>query len=118
MHRIRFTIARGMIATAVLGLDLGLIRAFPEGGWDQPFYDVFLVAFALQLGTWAHLRSRGRARRFWLGFSLGALAATLGLLSCEFLPGTSAERFVAWMPDAASDFAYLHLPRPVDDALM
>jgi hypothetical protein len=52
----RFTISWWMAATALLGLNLGFVRAYllaEKGGAHLDLFDcVFLIFFALQLGLW------------------------------------------------------------------
>jgi hypothetical protein len=115
MRRFRFTISRWMAATAVLGGNIGLVRAYLLA--ERELFDFgFLILFALQLGLWRYLRTRGNGRRFWLGFEASGLAATLALLYA--FSGPPLERLVAWYTDAASDLSYLDLPARVDDWLM
>jgi hypothetical protein len=117
MRRFRFTISRWMAATAVLGLNIGLVRlmlgAIAGSGERELFDACFLIFFALQLGLWRYLSTRGRRRRFWLGFVISGLAAPLVL-------GTllSSTDLIDWYWGAASDLCYLCLPARVDDWLM
>ncbi len=110
----RFKISRCMIATAVFGLNLSVIRAYvlAEPGWHHlvPFDSAFLIFFPLQLGLWRYLSTNGMRRRFWLGFEAAGLAATLALsiLSVSDLDLDN------WYTGAASDLSYLWLPARVD----
>ena len=73
----------------------------------------FLIFFALQLGLWRYLSTAGRRRRFWLGFEVCGLAATVALTT---LFGSDID-FNDWYTGAASDLAYLCLPARVDAML-
>src|SRR5438309_1896042 len=110
----RFTISRWMAAIAVLGLNLGLVRAYllaEKRGEHLDLFDFgFLIFFALQLGLWRYLSTGGRRRRFWLGFEVSGLAATLALLT---LLGSDID-LNNWYTDAASDLSYFCLPARVD----
>ena len=64
MRRPRLTIARWMGLTAILAVNAALVRAFLV---DEMFCGGILIFFALQVGLWCLLQSRGRLRRFWLG---------------------------------------------------
>src|SRR5207253_9323164 len=70
----------------------------------------FLISFALQLGLWRYLSTGGRRRRFWLGFEVSGLTATLALLT---LFGSDID-LNNWYTDAASDLSYFCLPARVD----
>jgi hypothetical protein len=112
MPRFRFTIARWMAATAVLGVNIGLVRWMVA---ERELFDFgFFLVFVLQLGLWRYLSTRGRRRRFWLGFEVSGLAATLAL---SILLESEID-LDNWYTGAASDLAYLCLPARVDDWLM
>ncbi len=85
MKRPRITIARLMFAILVIALNAGLIRAFFV---QEMFYGVILLFFAMQVGLFLLLRSQGRARRFWVGFEVSAIAVVLALscASCSRTP--------------------------------
>jgi glycerol uptake facilitator-like aquaporin len=110
----RFTISRWMAATAVLGLNIGLARAYmlaeKRGEHLDEFDFGFLIFFALQFGLWRYLSTRGRRRRFWLGFEVSGLAATLALLTLL----DSDIDLTNWYWNAASDLSYFCLPARVD----
>ena len=110
----RFTISRWMAVTAVLGLNIGLVRAYmlaETGGEHMDLFDFgFLFVFALQLGLWRYLRTEGRHRRFWLGFQVSGLAATLAL---SIVLGSDID-LNNWYTGTASDLAYFCLPARVD----
>ncbi len=115
MRRIRFTIAWLMTLTAVLGVDIGVARAFLFAEWRSehlfPFGDsVFLIFFALQFGLWRYLSTEGRRRRFWLGFEVSGLAATLALITL-FESNIDLDN---WYTGAMSDLSYLCFPARVD----
>jgi hypothetical protein len=113
----RFTISRWMAATAVLCLNIGLVRAYliaEQGGEHMDLFDcVFLIAFALQLGLWRYLSTAGRRRRFWLGFEVCGLAATLAITTLSTLLVSDVD-LNDWYTGAASDLSYLCLPARVD----
>jgi hypothetical protein len=110
----RFTIARCMIATAVFGLNLSVIRAYAlaeTGGHDlDPCDSAFLILFPLQLGLWRYLSTEGVRRRFWLGFEAAGLVATLAFFALSI----SDLDLNNWYTGAASDLSYLCLPTRVD----
>jgi hypothetical protein len=112
----RFTISRCMAATAVLGLNIGWVRAYliaeKRGEYRDLFDYVFLIFFALQLGLWRYLNTRGKRRRFWLGFEVSGLAATLALRTLFSDPGLDN-----WYTGAVSDLSYFILPAGVDQIL-
>jgi hypothetical protein len=64
MRLARFTIAQWMICTAVVAVNAGVLRAFFVHG---ELYGAILIFWAIQVGFWRFLRSRGRVRRFWAG---------------------------------------------------
>jgi glycerol uptake facilitator-like aquaporin len=119
----RFTISRWMAATAVFGLNISLVRAYVlteksrldlfNSGLLMLFalQSGFLMLFALQFGLWRYLSTAGGRRRFWLGFEVCGLAATVVLL---YLSDTELSD---WYAGAASDLAYLCLPSRVDAIL-
>lgn len=117
MRRFRFTISRCMAATAVLGGNIGLIRAYMvaemKGEHLDLFDFIFLIFFALQFGLWRYLRTQGRRRRFWLGFEVSGLAATLAV-------STLLESDIDlnnWYTGAALDLSYFCLPARIDGIL-
>ena len=115
MRRFHFTISRWMAATAILGGNIGLVRAFLLA--ERELFDFgFLIFFALQLGLWRYLRTRGKGRRFWLGFEVSGLAATLAGFCSSSEP--ALDHLFTWYTDAASDLSSLYLPSLVDDWLM
>lgn len=112
VRHFRFTISRCMAATAVLGLNVGLVRAYliAEKSGDVDLFNYsFLFLFALQLGLWRYLGTEGRRRRFWLGFVVSGLAANLGLLGL-----LSDIDLNNWYTGTLSDLSYFCLPRRVD----
>jgi hypothetical protein len=114
MRRFRFTISRWMAATAVLGLNISLVRAYllaERRGQHLGLFDCgFLMLFVLQLGLWRYLNTAGRRRWFWLGFEVCGLAATLAFVSLFVCDINACD----WYIGAASDLSYLWLPRRVD----
>jgi hypothetical protein len=113
MRRFHFTISQWMAATAVLGLNIGWVRAYllaEESGDSDLFNYGFLIFFALQLGLWRYLSTGGRRRRFWLGFLVSGLAATLTLLTLL----ESDVDLHNWYAGTASDLSYFCLPARVD----
>lgn len=115
MKRFRFTIARWMVVTAVLATNAGLVRAFVV---QEMFSGGILNFIALQVGLWCLLRSRGRVRRFWLGFEVSGVASVLALFACEVSPGSALSRLLMWYTNVAFNFVFTHLPTPIDDAVM
>lgn len=120
MRRARFTIAWWMAATAVLGVNIGLVRAYllAEGrGEHLDLADhVVLILFPLQFGLWRYLSTQGRRRRFWLGFLASGLAATLALpilLSSPALSGSNGD-LNDWYTEFMSELSYFYLPVRVD----
>jgi hypothetical protein len=107
----RFTISKLMVLTAVLGVNIGWIRAFLiaeaiGAQLSQVFPFVFLIFFALQFGLWRYLRTTGRRRRFWLAFVVSGIATPVAL----FYLGEYAIDLMTWYDDTASEFAYYVLP--------
>jgi hypothetical protein len=116
MRRFCFTISQWMAATAALGLNIAWVRAYllAEMSGDANLFDFgFLIFFALQLGLWRYLRTVGGRRRFWLGFEVCGLSATLALL---ILFDMNMDLF-NWYTGAASDLSYFCLPAQVDAIL-
>lgn len=117
--RTRFTMRRMMAAVAVLGINIGLVRAYAlaeiEGQHLGEVNFGFFAFFMLQLGLWCYLRTGGRHRRFWLGFEVSGLTATM-VMACLVL----VERFngvVLWYGDAMLELTYRCLPIDVDSFL-
>lgn len=54
-----------MAATVVLAIDTAMLRAFLNG---YRFFSIILMFFTLQVALCFLLRTRGAARRFWIGF--------------------------------------------------
>jgi hypothetical protein len=115
MKPFRFTIARWMVATAVLAANAGLVRAVVV---EEMFHGAILILIALQVGLWCLLRHRGRVRRFWLGFEISGVASVLALFGGEVVPGSALSRLLMWYTNNAYNFVFAHLPTPVDDAVM
>jgi hypothetical protein len=69
-----------MAVSAVLCVDIGLIRAYLLAEMRRQRLDYFdcgfRIFFTLQFGVWRYLSTTGRRRRFWLGFEISSLAAT------------------------------------------
>lgn len=114
MRRPRLTIARWMGLTAILAVNAALVRAFVAHGM---FCGGILIFIALQCGLWCLLRSRGRLRRFWLGFEASGMAAVLVLFSCELFPGSSSNHPLMSYTGFADNLAFTHLPTPLADRL-
>ena len=110
----RLTIARWMGLIAVLSVNAALVRAFVV---QEMFIGGILIFMALQLGLLGFLRSRGRHRRFWLGFEVSGMAAVLALFSCEFLPDSPMNRMVLSYTSTVEELAFTHLPTPLSDYL-
>ena len=115
MPRSRTTISRWMAATAVIGVDIAVVRAFVlaerRGEHLDLFAFGFFIFFALQFGFWRYLCTAGRRRRFWLGFELAGIAATLAF-SITFAFGPV--ELENWYMSAASELTYHCLPARVD----
>jgi hypothetical protein len=117
MNRPRMTIARLMCAIMIIALNAGLIRAFFV---QEMFYGVILMFFAMQVGLFRLLRSRGRARRFWVGFELAGIAMVLALFWAEFFPDSALNKGVSAYIEFAMNMVIgtPHLPTALDDFLM
>ena len=98
MQRPRFTIARWMGITAVVAVNAAVARSFYG---DPTFYLAILGFVALQVGLACFLRSRGRARRFWLGFEIAGVVITLVLILADIPDGPLLRLFNSY-----ADFAY------------
>jgi hypothetical protein len=121
MFRPRITIARCMAAVAILGLDIGLIRAYALAEitgrhLDEVNFGVFAF-FALQFGLWRYLRTAGRRRRFWLGFEVCGLAAVLFMAYVMLVDERPAHPLLDWYFDMMADLAYHWLPAAADSFL-
>lgn len=114
MRRPRFTIAWWMRSTAVLAVIAALVRAFvvPEELNGGTF-----IVIALLVGLWCLLRSRGRARRFWLGFELAGVVATLAVSECDVFPDSALARLLLSYSDIAINLAESHLPQSLANHL-
>jgi hypothetical protein len=108
----RLTIARWMGLIAVLSVNAALVRAFVV---QEMFIGGILIFMVLQLGLLCFLRSRGRHRRFWLGFEVSGMAAVLVLFSCEFFPDSPLNRLVMSYTSIALNLAFNHLTTPLAD---
>ena len=115
MKRPQITIATGMVLTAILAVDAGLIRAFFV---QEMFHGGLLIFIALQVGLWRFLRSREHARRFWLGFEVCGLASVLLLLGAELWPESRWNACVTASIDGAYTLASNHLPASLADSLI
>jgi hypothetical protein len=114
MRRPRLTIARWMGLTAIFAVNAALVRAFVV---REMFHGGILIFVALQVGLWYLPRSRGRLRRFWLGFEASGIATVLFLLSCEFFPGSPLNRPVMAYTGIVGNLAFAHLPARLADHL-
>jgi len=114
MRRRHFTIAQWMGLTAVLAVNGALVRAFVV---EEMFYGGILIFIALQAGLWCLLHSRGRARRFWLGFEVSGVAAILAMIACEVFPDSALNRLLMSYTDIAANLAFSRLPTPLADYL-
>jgi hypothetical protein len=117
VNRPRMTIARLMCAIMIIALNAGLIRAFFV---QEMFYGVILMFFAMQVGLFRLLRSRGRARRFWVGFELAGIAMVLALIWAEFFPDSALNKCVSAYIEFAMNMVIgtPRMPPAVDDFLM
>jgi hypothetical protein len=92
MRSFRFTIASLSVAVAVVALDIIWIKSllathhsifgFAVEGLDM---GLFLMATVLPFGVPPMLSQRGEARRYWVGFEVGGLAAALAYVGCARL---------------------------------
>src|ERR1700761_2438045 len=82
MTRHRQTIARWMGLTAILALDMALVRTIATRRFFNGGDLIFLV---LQAGLWFLFRSQGRLRRFWAAFVGVFAVAALVVLFCDAL---------------------------------
>ena len=110
----RVTIARSMALTAALALNIALVRAFIV---QEMFCGVILIFVVLQLGLWRLYQGRGRTRRFWIGFEIGGVAATLALVACEVVPESNLNRLQMAYMNAVLNLAFGHLPASLADDL-
>jgi hypothetical protein len=114
MQRSRLTIAWLMAAIIVLGVDIGVVRAFvlaEARGEHLDLFDLgFLIFFVLQVGLWRYLSTTGSRRRFWLGFELAGIVATL-TLAVVFEIDLEINN---WYTGVASDLSYCCLPARFD----
>ena len=99
---------------AILAVNAALVRAFAV---QEMFIGGIVMFIVLQLGLLCLLRSRGRQRRFWLGFEVSGTAAVLVLFWCEYLPDSPLNRLVLAYTSIAGDLAFTHLPIPLSDRL-
>lgn len=113
MGRFRFTMARWMVVTGVFALNAGLVRAFMV---EEKISGGILIFLVLQVGLWRFLRSRGPARRFWLGFEISGVASVLALFACEVFPALT--RLAGWYVDTAFNLVFSCLPTLIDDLVM
>lgn len=117
MSRFRSTISRWMAAIAILALNIALIRAYLLAEMRRQHLDLFdfgfLILFALQFGLWRYRSTGGRRRRFWLGFEVSGLAATLALLTLF----TYDMDLNNWYTGTVSDLSYFCLPSQIDVVL-
>lgn len=112
--RPRVTIARWMGLTAALAVNIALARAFNV---QEMFCGVILIFAAMQVGFWYFLHSRGRARRFWLGFEIGGVVSTFAMAACELFPKSTLNRLLMAYTNIAVNLAYARLPAPMEDDL-
>lgn len=114
----RFRISRLMAITAVLGVNIGWIRAYllaevSGGSLLELFNFVFLNFFALQFALWRYRRTTRRHRQFWLGFVVSSPASTVALM---MLLASNIDR-LNWYNGVASDLSYYCLPARIDVVL-
>jgi hypothetical protein len=115
MARPRFTIARVMAATAVFAVNAALLRAFLV---QEMFYGAIVAIVVLQAGVVALVRSRGRARGFWVGFEAFGVLAILALFSCELFPEMAVARALMAYINFAIKLVASLLPAWVADELI
>ena len=112
MARFRFTVARWLVATGVLAVNAGLVRAFVI---QEMFQGVIVILFALQVGLLCLLRVRGRVLRFWLGFEVAGVASVLFLFALEVHPEPRMTRLLGWYIENAFNFSGSYLSQSIDD---
>jgi hypothetical protein len=101
-HPVAFAVVSiALLSTPFLGM-LWLDIRFPYE--IQECYFIFPTLF---FGLWSLFRSRGRLRRFWVGFVIPCMAAILGLLVC---PPPLLDRFITPYTDMADLFEITYLP--------
>jgi hypothetical protein len=117
MQGSRLTIAWWMAAIMVLGVNIGVVRAFVTAearGVNLDLFDLdFLMFFALQVGLWRYLNTTGSRHRFWLGFEIAGIAATLAL-AVVFEINLEMNN---WYTGVATDLSYGCLPARLDAML-
>jgi hypothetical protein len=106
----RVTIGRWMGLTAILAVNAALVRAFVL---QEMFYGGILIFIALQVGLWCLLHSRGRNRRFWMGFEVCGATAVLLLFSCELFPSSPLNRLEMSYTQIAVNLTFAHLYDPL-----
>ncbi len=112
MRPLRFTIAQWIGFTAVLALNAAIVRAFVV---QEMFCGGILIFVALQVGLWCLLHSGGAVRRFWLGFELFGVGATVAVFACEVFPESVLNRLLTSYVGFATNLAFSHLPMPLED---
>ena len=116
--RLQYTIARGIGLIAIIAINAALIRSFFV---QEMFCGLILIFFALQVGLGCLFRSRGRSRRFWLGFETAGAMTVLSLFASEIFPDLSISqmliKWLTWHTNIAAALAWEHLPSPLYDSL-
>ena len=114
----RLTIGSWMGWTAVVALNVALVRAYVV---HDMFYGGLLIFPALQVGLLRVFRARGRPRRFWVGFVVAGASAVLLLFSAEVFPRWASSRLLNRLLirylDVAVNLAFSHLPTRLADHL-
>jgi hypothetical protein len=115
MKRRRITIAQCIGWTAIVAVNMALVRSF---GVRRVFVGGDLIFFALQVGLWCLFRSRGRFRCFSAGFVVPSMAAVLVLLLCP--PPLLDRLMISFMmpyTDLADELEVTYLPTSLSGAL-
>jgi hypothetical protein len=112
MKRRRITIARCLGWTAILAVNMALLRSFVVG---RPVFEGGdLIFVALQVGLWCLFRSRGRLRCFWAGFVVPSMAAIVVLL---LWPEPMLDRLMLPYRDFADELEVTYLPTSLSGSL-
>jgi hypothetical protein len=93
---------------AILAVNAALVRDFVV---QEMYCGGILLFIALQVGLWYLLHSRGRRRRFWLGFEASGMAVVLVLFWCELFPDSPLNRSLMSYTSSAY-YAFMPLPTP------
>ena len=98
MARRPTTIAQMMALVAFAAVDC---MAIPVA---DHFGGAWVVGVALQVGLLFLLRSRGRERRFWVGFEAVGLSMVIAFFACKSLARRTIFRWPVWLFDNPYSF--------------